>query len=110
MLAGPRVPEKSPTRASFKGDEIINTLIHLTDQSQNTHFQDKYFSGIDLDLSKSFFIFSYNDENKIKNLEKSNKLLSDSKALYKDIVKEMKKENKESNSFISSIIRNYIKN
>lgn len=43
-----------------KGDEIINTLIHLTDSTQNTQFQDKYFSGIDVDLSQSVFIFSYN--------------------------------------------------
>ena len=30
-------------------------------QAQNEAFQDKYFSGIDLDLSKALFIFSYND-------------------------------------------------
>ncbi len=43
------------------GREIIGILTHLTDPSQNTEFQDKYFSGIDLDLSKVLFIFSYND-------------------------------------------------
>ena len=48
-----------------KGDEIIHSLIHLTDSTQNNQFQDKYFSGIDFDLSKSVFIFSYNDESKI---------------------------------------------
>ena len=48
-----------------KGEEIINTLIHLTDASQNNQFNDKYFSGIDLDLSKSLFIFSFNDKKKI---------------------------------------------
>lgn len=48
-----------------KGDEIINMLIHMTDGSQNSQFQDKYFSGIDIDLSKSIFIFSYNDPEKI---------------------------------------------
>ena len=36
-----------------KGDEIINMLIHMTDSSQNTKFQDNYFHhGIDIDLSK----------------------------------------------------------
>jgi ATP-dependent Lon protease len=45
------------------GEEIINTLIHLTDPSQNKEFHDKYFSGIDLDLSRATLIFSYNDEN-----------------------------------------------
>ena len=44
-----------------KGDEIINALIHLTDTTQNTQYQDKYFSGIDIDLSQSVFIFSYNN-------------------------------------------------
>jgi len=44
------------------GLEIQNLLIHLTDPVQNHTFQDKYFSGIHIDLSKVIFIFSYNDE------------------------------------------------
>jgi ATP-dependent Lon protease len=48
-----------------KGEEIMNMLIHLTDQSQNDRFQDKYFTGIDLDLSKCLFIFSHNDHGKV---------------------------------------------
>jgi len=47
------------------GKEIIGILTHLTDYGQNDHFNDKYFSGIDIDLSKVLFIFSYNDFNKI---------------------------------------------
>ena len=43
------------------GKEIIGILTHLIDSTQNTHFQDKYFNNIDLDLSKVLFIFSYND-------------------------------------------------
>jgi hypothetical protein len=43
------------------GKEIIGILTHLTDTTQNDSFQDKYFSNIDLDLSKALFIFSYND-------------------------------------------------
>jgi ATP-dependent Lon protease len=43
------------------GKEIIGILTHLLDTSQNECFQDKYFSGIDLDLSKVLFILSYND-------------------------------------------------
>jgi ATP-dependent Lon protease len=43
------------------GREIIGILTHLIDKTQNTHFQDRYFTGIDLDLSKALFIFSYND-------------------------------------------------
>ena len=43
------------------GKEIVGILTHLLDPSQNDCFQDKYFSGIDLDLSKALFILSYND-------------------------------------------------
>ena len=47
------------------GEEIAAILIHLTDPTQNNSFSDKYFSGIDFDLSQSFLIFSFNDEYKI---------------------------------------------
>lgn len=53
-----------------KGDEIINMLIHMTDSSQNAKFQDNYFPGIDIDLSKVLFIFSFNDESKINRILK----------------------------------------
>ena len=43
------------------GREIIGILTHLLDPAQNDCFQDKYFSGIDIDLSKALFILSYND-------------------------------------------------
>tara|TARA_B100000902_G_scaffold399914_1_gene473582 strand:- start:6896 stop:10174 length:3279 start_codon:yes stop_codon:yes gene_type:complete len=43
------------------GKEIISILTHLTDSTQNSAFQDKYFSGINIDLSRVLFIFSYND-------------------------------------------------
>ncbi|AII17218.1 putative lon protease [Aureococcus anophagefferens virus] len=48
-----------------KGDEIINLLIHLIDPSQNTHYKDKYFADLDIDLSKCTFVFSYNDRYEI---------------------------------------------
>jgi len=47
------------------GKEIIGILTHLIDTTQNDTFQDKYFSGINLDLSKVLFIFSYNDPDQI---------------------------------------------
>jgi ATP-dependent Lon protease len=47
------------------GKEIIGILTHLIDPTQNDEFQDKYFNGVDLDLSKVLFIFSYNDVNAI---------------------------------------------
>jgi endopeptidase La len=47
------------------GKEIIGILTHLLDPAQNECFQDKYFTGIDLDLSKALFILSYNDPDAI---------------------------------------------
>ena len=43
------------------GKEIIGILTHLIDPTQNDVFQDKYFNGVELDLSKALFVFSYND-------------------------------------------------
>jgi len=45
------------------GEEIASMLIHLTDRSQNTQFHDRYFAGIDFDLSQCLFVFSFNDIN-----------------------------------------------
>jgi ATP-dependent Lon protease len=53
-----------------KGEEIQNLLVHLTDPVQNGDFEDKYLSGVPIDLSKVMFVFSANDINKIdKNAE-----------------------------------------
>ena len=48
-----------------KGDEISSILTHLTYSTQNERFTDKYFGDIEMDLSKSLMIFSFNDETKI---------------------------------------------
>jgi ATP-dependent Lon protease len=53
-----------------RGEEIIGILTHLTDGTQNDQFHDKYFSGIDFDLSRALFIFSYNDESKVNSILK----------------------------------------
>ena len=53
-----------------KGQEISNLLCHITDSSQNDVYQDKYFAGIEFDLSKALFIFSFNDETKINSILK----------------------------------------
>jgi ATP-dependent Lon protease len=47
------------------GEEIISMLIHLTDRSQNSQFHDRYFSGIDFDLSQCLFVFSLNDIDRV---------------------------------------------
>ncbi len=48
-----------------QGEEIAGMLIHLTDRSQNSQFHDKYFAGVDFDMSKCLFVFSFNDESKV---------------------------------------------
>lgn len=55
---------------THKGEEIIHMLTHLTDPSQNSLYQDNYYPGINIDLSKVLFIFSFNDESKINRILK----------------------------------------
>jgi len=59
------VDELDKVSKTEQGREIIGILTHLIDSTQNDSFQDKYFSGIPLDLSKALFIFSYNDPDNI---------------------------------------------
>jgi len=51
--------------STAKGEEIQNLLVHLTDSAQNMEFEDKYLTGIPLDMSQSMFVFSANDITKI---------------------------------------------
>lgn len=53
--------ELDKVSSSRHGEEIINTLIHITDNTQNHNFRDKYFSEVPIDLSRSIIIFSYNN-------------------------------------------------
>ena len=55
------IDELDKVSKTENGKEIIGILTHLIDPTQNESFQDKYFSGIDLDMSNALFIFSYND-------------------------------------------------
>ena len=84
------------------GKEIIGILMHLIDSTQNAGFQDKYFSGIDIDLSKALFIFSYNDPSQIdpilldrihrikfNNLALNDKLVITRKYILPEITKKM---------------------
>jgi ATP-dependent Lon protease len=59
------IDELDKVSRTEQGKEIIGILTHLIDTTQNDIFQDKYFSGINIDLSKVLFIFSYNDPEKI---------------------------------------------
>ena len=59
------VDELDKVSKTEHGKEIIGILTHLIDTTQNDCFQDKYYSGINIDLSKALFIFSYNDPENI---------------------------------------------
>ena len=104
------------------GKEIIGILMHLIDSTQNSGFQDKYFSGIDIDLSKALFIFSYNDASQIDsilldrihrikfdNLSITDKLVITRKYILPEITKKMGLEEcvELSDEVISYIIETY---
>lgn len=85
-----------------QGREIVGILTHLLDSTQNDCFQDKYFAGIDIDLSKALFILSYNDVDaidrvlldrihriKFSNLSVEEKLVICEKHILPDIYKKM---------------------
>jgi ATP-dependent Lon protease len=55
------IDELDKVSRTEQGREIIGILTHLIDTTQNDEFQDRYFSGVPIDLSKALFIFSYND-------------------------------------------------
>ena len=88
------------------GKEIVGILTHLLDPAQNDCFQDKYFTGIDLDLSKALFILSYNDVEaidkilldrvhriKFNNLSLEDKLIICNSHILPEVYKKMGLEN-----------------
>ena len=104
------------------GKEIIGILTHLIDYSQNDAFQDKYFNGIDLDLSKVLFIFSYNDVDaidrilldrihriKFKHLSLEEKLTITNKFILPELYKKVGFENvlEFSEDVLIKLINNY---
>ena len=76
------------------GDEIINMLIHLTDRSQNSQFHDRYFSGVDFNLSQCLFVFSFNETEKVHPILRDRMTIincggyneADKKAILKDYI------------------------
>ena len=63
--------------SSRYGEEITNTLIHITDNTQNDSFSDKYLEEINLDLSKSLMFFTFN------NIDNINPILRDRMIIIK---------------------------
>jgi len=96
------IDELDKISKSEQGREIIGILTHLLDSTQNDCFQDKYFAGIDLDLSKALFILSYNDVDaidkilldrihriKFGNLSLEDKLVISNKHILPEVYKKM---------------------
>jgi ATP-dependent Lon protease len=105
------------------GRELASILTHITDQTQNSEFFDKYFASIPLDLSKVIFIFSYNErsnvdkilldriqEVKIKPLSKQDKVIISKNYVLPEIYKNTgfsKDEIHFPSKLLSNIIENY---
>lgn len=56
---------------SQRGQEVINTLIHMTDPVQNDQYVDHYFADVPIDLSKCLMVLTFN------NVEAVNPILRD---------------------------------
>jgi ATP-dependent Lon protease len=105
------------------GEEIVSMLIHLTDRSQNSQFHDRYFAGVDFDLSQCLFVFSFNDMDKVHPILRDRMTVihcggyvdSDKKVILKDyiwpqIIERLRFKEDEvtlSSSAISHIIEEY---
>jgi len=106
-----------------KGMEIINLLVHLIDPVQNYHFNDKYFHGVSIDLSKATFIFSFNDRSLVdrilldritviraKGLDARQKTIIAQKYLLRSILKEMGRKERDitiSDEFVTNLIEKF---
>lgn len=56
--------------ATPHGQEVVNTLLHILDYTQNSEFKDNYLHGIPIDLSKLIIIVSVNNLNAIDSILK----------------------------------------
>ena len=117
------IDELDKVSATEHGKEIIGILTHMTDPVQNKEFHDKYFQGIDIDLSKVLFVFSYNNrglidrilrdriqEITVKSLSKTEKLVIAKRYVLPEIYKSVgfaKDEVIFENKLIDDIIDNY---
>lgn len=51
-----------------KSREINGILTHLLDEEQNDKFQDNYLSNVNINMSKAFFVISFNDITKVDSI------------------------------------------
>ena len=117
------IDELDKVSGTEHGKEIIGILTHMTDPVQNKEFHDKYFQGINIDLSKVLFVFSYNDrhlidrilrdriqEITVKSLSKREKLVIANRYILPEIYKTVGFSNDEivfENELISELIDDY---
>jgi ATP-dependent Lon protease len=108
---------------SHGGNEIVGILTHLIDSTQNNEFHDKYFSEIDINVSKCLFVFSFNDETLVNNILKDRMYVIETNGynnkdkieicknfILPSVTKEMNLENIiMSDTIIEYIIENYTK-
>ena len=48
-----------------RGEELMNTLIHFTDSTQNDKWKDRYIGNIDINVKCSLSVFSFNSTHSI---------------------------------------------
>jgi ATP-dependent Lon protease len=53
---------------SEHGQDIYSVLANITDPTINCNFKDHYFSHLNIDLSKVFYIFTFNDISKVNKI------------------------------------------
>lgn len=110
---------------SHGGNEIIGILTHLIDSTQNNEFHDKYFSEIDINVSKCLFVFSFNDETLVNSILKDRMYVIETngynnkdkieickKFILPSVLKEMNLESNDiviSDTIIQCIIEKYTK-
>jgi ATP-dependent Lon protease len=110
---------------SHGGNEIIGILTHLIDSTQNNEFHDKYFSEIDINVSKCLFVFSFNDETLVNSILKDRMYVIETNGynnkdkieicknfILPSVTKEMNLDINDiiiSDTIIQSIIENYTK-
>lgn len=75
--------ELDKVSGNHRGNEITNILLHVTDQTQNDAFRDKYFADVPIDLSKVLIVFSCNDIDKVNRILRDRMLIINMKGYSK---------------------------
>lgn len=60
--------ELDKVSASEHGQDVYSVLANITDPTVNCNFKDHYFNHLSIDLSRVFYIFTFNDISKINKI------------------------------------------